>query len=324
MRFAVGLFLVLALSSFGRTLGLERLAISGSEYVRLGEWCDGNGFHIKWNRKAGDIELTDGAAVLGLTVDSRKAEISGTTVWLSLPVINRNGVALISLVDLRSTIDPVLFPRKSSERVSRICIDPGHGGKDTGKAVGENYEKKYTLLLAREVAQLLKEDGFKVVLTRDRDETVELGERAQIAAQHDADLFISLHYNAAPQSDVRGLEVYCLAPPGMNASNEGGGKSSIAAEAGNAQDERNILLAFEMQKTITRAVALEDRGLKRSHFKVLAEAKMPAILIEGGYMTNPLDAKNIYDSNFRRRMARAIVDGVLAYRRQTERTAAER
>jgi N-acetylmuramoyl-L-alanine amidase len=98
---------------------------------------------------------------------------------------------------VRSTIEPLVSPHKSEARVQTICLDPGHGGKDGGKAQGHNYEKKYTLLLARETADLLQEQGFKVVMTRSNDEAVELLERPQIASRRGADVFVSLHYNAA-------------------------------------------------------------------------------------------------------------------------------
>jgi N-acetylmuramoyl-L-alanine amidase len=127
-----------------------------------------------------------------------------------------------------------------------------------------------------------------------------------------------MHYNAA-DTDVRGVEVYCLTPAGMNSSDVGGGRASESPDIGNAQDERNALLAYEVQKSITHGLLLEDRGMKRSRFEVLREARMPAILIEGGFMSQRDDAKNIYDAAFRARMARAIVDGILAYKRAVER-----
>jgi N-acetylmuramoyl-L-alanine amidase len=110
------------------------------------------------------------------------------------------------------------------------------------------------------------------------------------------------------------VEVFCMAPTGMNSSDDGGGKSYHPTETGNAQDDRNVLLAYQVQKSITHSLPLEDLGLKRSHFEVLRLARMPAILIEGGFLSNPADARNIYDSAFRKRMARAIVDGIVAYK----------
>ncbi len=320
MRIAVLLLFLLTAAARGGVKNLERVTVSGSEYVRLAEWAETAGLTMKWNKKEPDITLSGAAERVEFTVDSRRVEVGGVTVWLSLPVVNRGGVALVSLEDLRTTLEPVLFPRKSDARVRTICLDPGHGGKDTGKADHHNYEKKYTLLLGREVESLLKEDGFDVVMTRTTDETVELPDRPLIASRHGADLFVSMHYNAA-DADVRGVEVYCLTPAGMNSSDVGGGRSIDSADAGNTQDERNVLLAYEVLKGITRGLPLEDRGMKRSRFEVLREARMPAILIEGGFMSQRDDARTIYDTAFRKRMARAIEGGILAYKNAVEKQA---
>jgi N-acetylmuramoyl-L-alanine amidase len=317
----VSIILMAALAAEARVSfqNLNRTVVSGNEYIRLEDWARGAGFSMKWAKSQGTITLTNPSARLDLTVDSRRAEICGVNVWLSLPVVNRNGTLLLAVVDAGTTLEPILFPQKSDARLKTICLDPGHGGKDKGEIDGRHYEKKYALLLAREVAGLLKREGLQVLLTRDSDASVDLPDRCLMARRRGADLFVSLHYNSAPEHDVRGLEVYCLAPAGMNSSNEGGGKAPRPREAGNAHDGQNALLAYEMLKAITAGVPLEDRGMKRYHFEVLREACMPAILIEGGFMSNPADAKNIYDTAFRKRMARAIADGILAYKRTVER-----
>jgi N-acetylmuramoyl-L-alanine amidase len=317
----VSLFLTAALAAEARVSlqNLNHTLVADSEYIRLDDWARGAGFSMKWAKTAGTITLADPPARLELTVDSRRAEICGVNIWLSLPVVNRNGTLLLSVVDAGSTIEPILFPQKSDARLKTICLDPGHGGKDKGYADGRNYEKKYALLLAREVEKLLRREGFKVILTRESDAAVDLPDRSLMARRQGADLFVSLHYNAAPEHDIRGLEVYCQTPAGMNSSSEGGGKGPHPTEAGNAHDGQNALLAYAMLKAITAGLPLEDRGMKRSRFEVLREAAMPAVLIEGGFMSNPADAKNIYDTAFRKQMAQAIVDGILAYKKMVER-----
>jgi N-acetylmuramoyl-L-alanine amidase len=297
----------------GAVKGLERVWVAGTPYVRLGEWAEALGFKMSWPNREQPIELRSRSARLEFAADSRKSSIDGVTVWLSLPVVNRSAVALISLIDVETTLEPILFPRKGGKVLETICLDPGHGGKDAGETDNKNFEKTYTLLLARELADLLRASGFRVVLTRNGDETVELGERAALARRNGADLFASLHYNSAAAS-VRGVEVYCLTPAGVNSSQDGGGKADHAAEQGNAQDGRNVLLAWQVQKAITRSLPLEDRGLKRARYEVLREASMPAILIEGGFMTEPSDARHIYDASFRKRLAQAIVAGINAYK----------
>jgi N-acetylmuramoyl-L-alanine amidase len=300
--------------------GLERVVVSGAEYVRLGEWAEKNDLTIV-SRKADDaIVMTNRYANLRLETDSRnarKSQIGGVPVWLSLPVIQRGGAAWVSLPDVQTTLETVLFPKKSAAKVRTICLDPGHGGKDKGEIAGDNYEKKYTLLLALSLEKLLEADGFKVVLTRTNDIYVDLKERPALAARAGADLFISLHYNSGPAS-VHGVEVHCLPPPGMKSSNSGGGLGDEPAYPGNAEDAHNILLAYHVLKSITSTLPLEVIGVKREHYMVLKEARMPAILIEGGFMTDAQDAKNIYDAEFRQRMARSIADGILAYKKAVE------
>jgi N-acetylmuramoyl-L-alanine amidase len=317
---AIRVFLLLALwagPALAGVSGLERLPVSGADYVRLGEWAEKNGLTMVWRKKDDPIVVTNPAASLRFAPDSRKAQMNGVTVSLCLPVINRNGVPWISLADVETTLQPVLFPLKSRARVQTVCLDPGHGGSDKGEIAGDNFEKKYNLLLAQAVEKLLQAEGFKVVLTRTNDVFVDLAGRPAIAARAGADLFVCLHYNSGPSS-LRGIEVHCLPPAGMKSSNAGGGRGSEPAYPGNAQDSRNILLAYQVLKAITSVLPFEDLGVKREHYKVLKEAPMPAILIEGGFMTDPQDAKKIYDADFRQRMARSIVDGIIAYKKAVE------
>jgi N-acetylmuramoyl-L-alanine amidase len=318
--FIVSLLLLAAWAADARvsTQRLGRIQISGSDYVRVDEWAAAEGLSGKWNRSSGTITLVGASSRIDLTVGSRRTEISGVTVWLSLPVVNHGGGALISAVDAGTTIGAILFPKKGEGRLQKICLDPGHGGKDKGEIDGHRFEKDYALLLAQEVAVLLKNNGINVVLTRKNDTLIDLPARPLIAKRADADLFVSLHYNSAGH-DVRGVSVYCLAPAGMNSSDEGGGKAPFLHMAGNAHDEQNAFLAYELQKSITAHTTLQDRGVKRARFEVLREATVPAVLIEGGFMSNPADAKNIYDSAFRKRMAQAITDGLLAYKRAADR-----
>jgi N-acetylmuramoyl-L-alanine amidase len=303
------LILLCALSSFLS----EGASVSGIEYVSLSDWARQLGYKARLGAHSKVVQLTGARVGVTFEIDSQKAEIGGTTVLLSFPIAANHGSALISELDLRTTIEPLVSPHPKRRVIKTICLDAGHGGKDTGKIDGRHFEKNYTLLLAEEVAGLLRQAGVRVVMTRTRDKTLELTERPETARRAGADLFVSMHYNAGP-SDVHGLEVYCLTPAGANSSNAGGGKSHSARYAGNANDENNVLLAYDLQKTIVRETGLEDRGMKRARFEVLREATMPAVLIEGGFMSNRADANRIYDPAFRKRMARAIVDGIVSYK----------
>ena len=321
MRLAVLLFLwagILVAPAQSSAGGLEKVSLFGKEYVRATQWARDNNIRLQWVVNERQLRATNAAARIYFEMDSRKVLFNGVNFILSLPVLFQKGTVYISAVDLHATLQPLLYPAKEPEGsgIKTICLDAGHGGKDPGKLDGKMEEKKFTLLLAAQVEQLLTRAGFKVVQTRRWDSTLDLAERSRIANRNNADLFVSLHYNAAPTRSVEGSEVYCLTPEGTSSSN--GGKSA-SAYPGHAQNAWSVQLAYQMQKSLVKNLRVVDRGVKRSQFLVLLDQKCPAILIEAGFMTSPGESKRIYDPAYRKRMALAIVDGILAYKNAVER-----
>lgn len=325
MRFVLGLWLWCAAFqpawSQGPLSKLTRFPLFGHEYTPLAEWAKAHNLEGRWTRPNEEFTVSSRWSKLVFTVDSRKAELNGVNVWLSAAIARHNGGAAIAVLDLTSLVHPVLFPTRNrpGNRVRTICLDAGHGGKDPGNQEGRQQEKKFTLLLAKETQKLLKEAGFKVVLTRTTDKYIELDARADLARRNGADLFVSLHYNAATSAEAKGAEVYCLTPPGASSTNARGEGATPEAYPGNRKDEKNVLLAYQLQKALKTKLGVEDRGVKRARFAVLRNATMPAALVESGFMTEPGDAKQIYDALHRRQLARAIVDGIKAYKRAVER-----
>ncbi len=312
--------LAAASSSGGR---LEHVSLFGAEYVRLEDWARAHDFQLKWTVPRQELTLTSPSATLEFVVDSRKITINGINVWISAPIAFHNGSAHIPPVDLATTILPVLAPARnaSGRTIHTIMLDPGHGGKDPGRQAGWRQEKKLTLLLAKEVSEQLTRAGLKVSLTHKDDAFVELPARPELAQRRGAELFVSLHFNSADGAGglgVKGVEVYCLAPAHTSSTNARGEGAGAGAYPGNRLDARNMLLAYQLQSALVSELRLEDRGVRRARFAVLRSAEMPAVLIEGGFMTNPAEAKNIFDANYRRQMAKAIVDGLLAYKRMVE------
>jgi N-acetylmuramoyl-L-alanine amidase len=223
------------------------------------------------------------------------------------------------------TLRPLLSaPRaQSGTKIRTICLDPGHGGKDPGNQVGSNQEKHFTLLLAQEVRSELARAGIKATLTRTTDTFVDLPTRPELAKRRGTDLFVSLHFNAADagRSTVQGAEVYCLTPVGASSTNARGEGAGAGWFTGNQHDDQNLCLAYQVQKSLTRNLAVADRGVRRARFAVLRDAVMPAVLIEAGFMSNPAEGRKIFTSEYRQKMARAIVDGLLAYKRAVEQAA---
>jgi len=153
------------------------------------------------------------------------------------------------------------------------------------------------------------------MLTRWTDTTVELPERSELANRRKADLFVSLHFNSADSARtvVRGAEVYCLTPVGASSTNARGEGGNAGASPGNRNNDKNMFFAYQVQKALTRSVAVNDRGVRRARFAVLREATMPAVLIEAGFMSHPEEGKRIFDAGYRRQIAQAIVVGIRAY-----------
>jgi N-acetylmuramoyl-L-alanine amidase len=175
--------------------------------------------------------------------------------------------------------------------------------------------------LAYELKDQLTRAGFKVTLTRSGDTYVDLPVRPALARKASADLFLSLHFNATDgaRAEARGTEIYCLTPAG-GSSTAAGGTGSVARPAtGNRHDAKNMLLAYQMQKALLRTLGTEDRGVRRGRLAVLRDATMPAVLIEAGFMSHPVEGKKILDAAYRREIAKAIVEGVRAYQRVVER-----
>ena len=117
---------------------------------------------------------------------------------------------------------------------------------------------------------------------------------------------------------VQGPETYCITPVGAASSNDaeglGAGHGPCPA---NRVEDRSLLLAYQVQRSLVRSLGVTDRGVRRARFEVLRAAEMPAILIEGGYMTHPVEGRKIFDAAWRKQMAAAILRGILNYQKLT-------
>lgn len=303
----------------------EAALINGRNYAALADWARGNGLTAVWSQRGAEIIVTNRVTRLVFDVDSAQAEINGVNVRLSFPVANVKGVPFIAQLDLDKTIRPLLSPARylPAGRIKTICIDPGHGGKDSGNRVGGGLfaksEKTYTLALALELRDQLQRAGFNVLLTRSKDVYPELPARPALANRAGADLFVSLHFNAAQSSknEVAGPETYCITPVGASSSNAQGEGAGSSVTTANRCENQSLLFAYQMQKALVQNLRTADRGVRRARFAVLRDAAMPAILIEGGYMTQPAESKKIFEAAYRKQMAAAIVKGILNYQNLT-------
>lgn len=297
--------------------------VRDSGYVRLSEWARWQGLEWRWLKRDESFQLVNRSARLQFTVDSREARVNGLQVWLLYPLVTRDGSVYLAQVDADTTFRPLLAPPANDpgRKVRIVCLDAGHGGKDSGNRVGPRQEKEYTLRLAAELSSQLRQAGFKVVLTRSGDRFLELSDRAELARRAGADLFVSLHFNSTEsgRSEARGAEVYCLTPAGAASTNARGEGANAGAFPGNRSNAKNMLLAHQIQKALVGSLGAEDRGVRRARFEVLREATMPAVLVEAGFLSHPSEGPKIFTAEYRKQMSRAIVAGIQAYKRTVER-----
>lgn len=295
--------------------------INGHSYVALTAWARANGFSGYTLNRGTEFVLTNKTSRLVFDQDAADSTINGVSVRLCFPLAKGG---FISQLDVDKTIHPLVFPQKPSlKKITTICLDPGHGGKDTGYRVGRFFprnEKTYTLALGLELRRQLQQAGFNVILTRDQDVYIERPVRPDIANRRGADLFISLHFNAYPAdpASVQGPESYCITPVGAASSNdsEGEGASHGACPANRVED-KSLLLAYQVQRSLVRSLGVTDRSVRRARWEVLRTAEMPAILIEGGYMSHPVEGRKIFDAGWRKQMAAAILRGIVRYQKLT-------
>ena len=294
--------------------------VNGHSYVALKDWAAANHCSVSRNSRGDEFTVTGRSARLVFDKDSNIVELNGVNVAMSFPMAVDRGTPLVSQLDLAKTLSPLIHPSRSpANHVTTICLDPGHGGKDTGNHVGSHYEKIYTLALAQELRDELRAAGFQVMLTRNQDEYVDLAERPNRANRRGADLFLSLHFNATPAdaSHVHGPETYCITPVGASSSNAQGEGANHGASPANRVETKSLLLAYQVQRSLVKNLEAADRNVRRARFAVLRDAEMPAILIESGYMTHPVEGRRIFDAGYRRQIAAAIVKGILNYQKLT-------
>lgn len=169
--------------------------------------------------------------------------------------------------------------------MAKIVLDPGHGGVDVGAVGAEGqYESNINLLVARRLRLALK-DKHEVTLTRNSNVAVSLGERCRIANSANADLFISIHCNSAVNRDAHGVETFKY-------------PTSKSRLANNIQDE------------LIKATGAKNRGVKTSQFYVLKHTKMPAVLVEIGFLSNLHERKKITSTKYQTLIVDAIVRGI--------------
>lgn len=223
-------------------------------------------------------------------------------------------------------------------RVQTVVVDAGHGGRDPGATgIGGLREKDVTLSISRYLARELERRGFRVVMTRDDDRTLDLEQRTAIAESASGDVFVSIHANAARRAQARGIEIYTLDTShqrhgldvaarenGIPAARLDALQRALAALRVDQAATHSERLASLVHRNVMRAVhardgSLPDLGVKRGPFYVLFMSSMPSLLVEAGFLTNRRDAELLRSNAYQRLIGEEIAEGIDHYRYKTER-----
>lgn len=296
---------------------LFALDIKGIDYMSITELARTCGMRYRTVVKGKIQKVYNKTAGMAFEVNSRRTILNGRTIYLGHPAALHKGALHIARRDFKKTISPVLYPQKSETppRLFHIVVDAGHGGKDKG-AQNKKYrvsEKSVTLDIASRLGKELKKDGYKVSYTRTSDHFVELEDRSKAANEEKADMFLSVHCNAA-SAHVSGLETFALTPRWMPSTSAGKiSKSDAKDYNGNIYDDWSQLLAYYIQDSLVRATGAEDRGVKRARFAVLRDVKMPAALVECGFISNNGDCAKLLNPSYRQQLAQGVAQAVIRY-----------
>jgi N-acetylmuramoyl-L-alanine amidase len=293
--------------------------LSLTPWVPWESWCRAQGLArpvISSRTLPRTAELSTPAGRLDLYSGSRLAAWNGATFWLGFAPLWQTQQLQIHNLDIRKSLVPLVQsgrPRLGKNAV--IVLDPGHGGRSPGaKSVLDNrYEKEFTLDWALRAQRALAGNGWKVHLTRTNDTEVSIIERIALADLWHADLFISLHFNSTyPMNDPSGIETYCLTPSGMPSSyNRDFDDSPDQVFPNNAYDAENLQFALWLHHACLEATTAKDRSVHRSRFLgVLRNQTRPAILIEGGFLSNPTEARRIADPAYRQLLGAALARAI--------------
>lgn len=324
--------------------GLELSKIGGQNFIELNSLCNKFNTQFEWDfiTKTGTLKKDE--TTLKFRLGSDIVLLNDLPKKLEGPVVfSQGGVYLppsfIGIFKKETLVEKPAFkihkkilvgPPKY--QIRKVIIDPGHGGKDPG-AIGKGglKEKDLVLDISKRVKDILETRGLEVILTRADDTFISLWQRAQIAEQAKADLFISIHANASRKKLVHGFEIYYF-PEQSKVSLENAEdifkdfesteyvkdseelKIILLDLASRESRRESIELASAICDSVGRKIPIKNRGIKRANFYVLKKSIIPAILIEVGFITNPKEENLFRGSGYKDLLAENIAKGILSYK----------
>src|SRR5881296_355618 len=296
----------------------EIIKVSGHDYLSVDNISRFYGFPAGVAAAGEKSQLDAVKNPLEFVSGSREAMINGARSWLCFPLIEQDGKYLVSRTDVAKTIEPLVRPHRVPNvgKVQTVVLDPGHGGHDKGQVSRYGPEKEFALDVARRLRPLLQAKGLRVIMTREGDYFVPLEVRAQIANAARNSIFVSIHFNATNDDpNATGFEIFSFTPLGAPSTSDGAvAPSSLSTQPGSAVDAQSMALSACIYHSMLGHIPEFDRGIKRARFAVLRLTRVPAVLIEGGFLTERGESQLIAKKDWRGKLAAAIGVGIESYR----------
>ena len=202
----------------------------------------------------------------------------------------------------------------ASKPFAVVVLDPGHGGQDSGAMCGGVMEKDLTLDVARRIDRLLDSEGIATLMTRLGDTYVSLADRAAFANRVRNCIFVSIHFNEDNKPVASGVETYYAAHQITAGSFLASWLPFLWRPLSDSPNAESQNLARFVQEALVARTRAVDRGIQTRQFFVIANVTPPAVLIEGGFLTNKEDISKLASEDYRDQIAAAVADGILRYR----------
>jgi N-acetylmuramoyl-L-alanine amidase len=294
------------------------IKVNGRDYLTVDNISKFYGLPAEVAPSGAQIKLETVKNPLEFVGGSREVIINGVRSWLCFPLLEHDGKFLVSRTDVAKTIEPLVRPHRVANlgQIRTVVLDPGHGGYDKGAVCRYGSEKNFALDVARQLRPLLQAKGFRVITTREGDYFVPLEVRARIANAARDSIFVSIHFNATDRDpSATGFEIFSFTPRGAPSTSDNWVTSSSASvQAGSGVDAQSMALSACIYHSLLGHIPEFDRGIKRARFAVLRQTKVPAVLIEGGFLTERGESRLIAKKDWRGRLAQAISVGIENYR----------
>jgi N-acetylmuramoyl-L-alanine amidase len=315
--------------------------INGAAYLALVTLCDAKAIDWRYDTYTRAVYLNKDTHRVNLRVGDKMVMVDGRPVHFNHPVEIYKGTVVVPYKFKEQVIDQLFRDtyqvpqgKPAVLRIKKIVVDAGHGGHDPG-AIGKSglREKDVNLDIARRLSNLLRSRGVEVLMTRAVDKFIPLSRRVDIANNSRADLFISIHSNANRVRSLNGFEVYYVSPTAGDSTRAYSTARSVPLNLANCSFASNSLdlkaILWDMFYTHSRGESVElsrricwsmDKnldarllGIKGARFEVLKGVRMPAVLVEVGFLSNSSEERMLKNGFYRQKVAECLVQGIDDY-----------